>query len=66
MKGSNISEEIQNSKKAINVLGGNIKNIDEFCLPNSDITRNIIIIEKKTKTPSKFPRKPGVPSKEAL
>lgn len=66
MKGSNISEEIQNSKKAINVLGGNIKNIDEFCLPNSDIIRNIIIIEKKTKTPSKFPRKPGVPSKEPL
>ena len=66
MKGSNISEEIQNSKKAINVLGGNIRNIDEFCLPNSDIKRNIIIIEKKTKTPSKFPRKPGVPSKEPL
>lgn len=66
MKGSNISEEIQNSKKAINVLGGSIKNIDEFCLPNSDIKRNIIIIEKKTKTPSKFPRKPGVPSKEPL
>lgn len=66
MKGSNISDEVQNAKKAINVLGGNIQSIDEFFLPYSDIKRNIIVIDKKEKTPVKFPRKPGIPSKEPL
>ena len=66
MKGSNIEEEIQNSKKAIDVLDGKINSIDEFCLPCSDIKRNIILIDKKSKTPAKFPRKPGVPAKEPI
>ena len=37
MKGSEIEEELNNSKKAIKVLGGKILKVDEFTLPNSDI-----------------------------
>lgn len=66
MKGSNIEEEIINSKKAIEILGGKIETIKEFILPNSDIKRNIIIIRKVSKTPNKYPRKPGTPSKEPI
>lgn len=66
MKGSDILEEYGESKKAIQTLGGNIKSIDKFTLPKSDINRNIIIIEKKNITPSRYPRKPGIPSKEPL
>lgn len=66
MKGSEIEEELNNSKKAIDVLGGKILKVDEFTLPNSDIKRNIIIIKKQGKTPSKYPRKPGTPAKEPI
>ncbi len=66
MKGSNIEEEIENSQKAIQVLGGKIEKIEEFTLPNSDIKRNIILIKKIYQTPSKYPRKPGTPSKEPI
>lgn len=66
MKGSNIEEEIENSQKAIQVLGGKIEKIEEFMLPNSDIKRNIIIIKKIHQTPGKYPRKPGTPSKEPI
>lgn len=66
MKGSNIEEEIVNSKKAIEILGGKIETIKEFTLPNSDIKRNIIMIRKVSKTPNKYPRKPGTPSKEPI
>lgn len=66
MKGSEIKEEIEKSRKAISVLGGNINKIDFFELPQSDIKRNLIIIEKEKSTPAKFPRKPGVPSKEPI
>ncbi len=66
MKGPEIKEEIEASKKAIQVLGGKIENIEEFCLPNSDIKRNIIIIRKINSTPNKYPRKPGTPAKEPI
>ena len=66
MKGSNVEEEITSGKKAINVLGGKIEMVDEFVLPDSDISRNIIVLSKVKNTPSRFPRKAGVPSKEPL
>ena len=46
MKGNDINEEINKSQNAINILGGKIEKIDKFTLPNSDIGRNIIIINK--------------------
>ena len=66
MKGSNVEEEIENSKNAINILGGKIEKVESFELPNSNISRNIIIIKKLKETPIKYPRKPGIPSKEPL
>lgn len=66
MKGPNIEEEIQESKKAILVLGGKIEEIKNFQLPKSDIDRNIVIIRKIKSTPLKYPRKPGMPSKEPI
>ena len=66
MKGNDVKEEIKDSEKAINVLGGKIDKVDYFELPNSDISRNVIIIDKIKNTPSKYPRKAGMPSKEPL
>lgn len=65
MKGSNI-EEVENAKNALEILGGKIEKIEEITLPNSDIKRNIIIVEKVKNTPLKYPRKPGTPSKEPI
>lgn len=66
MKGSNVNEEIENSKKAISMLGGKIETIEEFCLPRTDMVRNIIVITKVNNTPAKYPRKAGTPSKEPI
>ena len=66
MKGSNVQEEIENSKKALDVLGGKIEKVEELILPNSDITRNIIIVKKIKNTPNKYPRKAGMASKEPI
>jgi len=65
MKGSSI-EEIEASKKALEILGGDIERVDEISLPFSDIKRNIIIIKKLRQTPTKYPRKAGKPAKEPL
>lgn len=66
MKGSDVEEEIEESKIAIKTLGGKIDDIDKFKLPKSDINRNIIIVRKVEKTDKKYPRKPGTPSKEPI
>ena len=65
MKGSNI-EEIENSKKALDILGGEIETIEELELPSSDIKRNIIIVKKVKKTPNEYPRKAGIPVKKPI
>ena len=66
MKGSLIEEELELSKNAIKILGGKVEKVDEFNLPNSDISRNIILINKIKETPNKYPRKAGEPSKKPL
>lgn len=66
MKGPNVTEELNSAKNAIKELGGELEKIDNFMLPNSDIERNIIIVRKKSKINVKYPRKPGMPSKEPI
>ena len=66
MKGGNVDEELSNSTRALEVLGGKIEKIESFELPNSDIKRNVIIIEKIKATPKIYPRKAGTPSKKPI
>lgn len=66
MKGANVEEEILDAKKAVQILGGRIEKVDEFLLADTDMKRNIIVIEKENGTPGKYPRKAGVPAKEPL
>jgi len=63
MKGAAANEEIENGKYALEVLGGNLKEMSTFQLPFEESERNILLIEKKRKTPKKYPRKPGTPNK---
>ena len=65
MKGSNI-DEVENSKRALEILGGKIEKIETIKLPESDISRNIIIVRKVKNTPVKYPRKAGIPAKQPL
>ena len=66
MKGSSIEEEVKDAEYAIKELGGRITSIEKFNLPGTDMGRNIIIIEKVKQTPSKYPRKAGMPAKQPL
>ena len=66
MKGSIIEDEIKQSENAFKILGTKKKLIEKFELPNSDMERNIIILDKIKNTPSKYPRKAGIPTKEPI
>lgn len=65
-KSERISEEIKAAEKAISILGGQVNKQIEFTLPDSDIYRNLFVIQKIKATSCKFPRKAGLPSKEPL
>ena len=66
MKGREVEQELQEAKNAINILGGKIVDKVEFQLLDNDINRSIIFISKVKSTPSRYPRKPGTPSKEPI
>ncbi len=66
MKGPEITEELEESKRAIEILGGRIEKVEELILPESDIKRNIVVINKIVQTPNKYPRKSGTPLKNPL
>ena len=61
-----MDEEIAQSKRAVYVLGGEIEKVEKFNLPESDMERALVIVEKKRSTPKKYPRKAGMPTKEPL
>ncbi len=63
MKGNNADTEINEAKKAIKELGGDIVNIEKIILPEFNLERNIVIIKKVKQTPNKYPRRPGTPQK---
>ena len=66
MKGPDVEEELRSSKKAIELLGGNIVETKLVTLPQSDIVHSLIVIEKMGQTPQKYPRGGGKPKKSPL
>lgn len=65
-KSGDITEEINQSGSAITKLGGKLKKPILFTLPETDISRSFLIINKIKSTPKAYPRKAGTPSKEPL
>lgn len=65
-KSEKVSEELRSAENAISLLGGKAEKQVEFTLPDSDIYRNLLIVNKFQSTPSKYPRKAGLPGKEPL
>lgn len=60
-KGGDVGEEAEEASKAIQVLGGKIKEIKHINLPNNLGERTLIIIEKIKNTPLKYPRNKNLP-----
>lgn len=65
MKGPNYKEELEDARKAIEVLGGEYQFIEELNV-DEELERNIIIIKKVKETPKKYPRGQGKPLKEPI
>lgn len=65
-KSEKVPEELAKANNAVTLLGGKVIGQIDYRLPNSDIYRNLVLIQKEKDTPKKYPRKAGLPSKEPL
>ena len=65
-KSGSSEEEIGKSQRAISLLSGRLKKVEEFTLPDSDISRCFVMVEKVKETKGKYPRKAGMPGKDPL
>ncbi|MDD6793973.1 MAG: 16S rRNA (guanine(527)-N(7))-methyltransferase RsmG [Clostridiaceae bacterium] len=66
LKGPAIEEELANSKNALGVLGGKLKDVIEVEIEGTDLKHNIVIVDKVKECPSSYPRKAGIVTKKPL
>lgn len=66
LKGPKVEEEMAEGKKALDVLGGKVKEIIPVSIPNSDIKHSLVIISKIKHTPPRYPRKAGTAAKSPI
>lgn len=68
MKGILDTQEVEAGKKAARLLGAEISEVIEvpFLPELPDKRRNLVILRKLAETPSRYPRKNGVPRKKPL
>ncbi len=66
LKGKDGENELENAKKAMEILNIKLKEKFEYILPGTDNQRKIYVFEKKNFTPGKYPRQAGKPTKNPL
>ncbi|MDP3058756.1 MAG: 16S rRNA (guanine(527)-N(7))-methyltransferase RsmG, partial [bacterium] len=66
MKGPGAEDEMAKSNGALARLGGEVYRSHSWCLPGIGERRTIVVIRKKTKTPSGYPRRGNLPREKPL
>ncbi len=56
LKGPAVEDEIKEATKAIEILGGKLREIKEITIEGLDYKHNLVIIEKIKNTPKSYPR----------
>lgn len=66
MKGESGPAEAHSAERALNVLGGHLRQLFPVTLPGVAEERYLVVIDKVAATPKGYPRKVGVPAKRPL
>jgi 16S rRNA (guanine527-N7)-methyltransferase len=65
-KKGDTTSEIKLADKAINLLGGKLREVKGIYLEEFADKRQLVIIDKILPTPQQYPRRPGIPAKRPL
>jgi 16S rRNA (guanine527-N7)-methyltransferase len=66
LKKGDIAVEVSQAQKAIDVMGGRLREIKPVTLAEFDDNRCLVIIDKVKSTPAPYPRRAGLPEKRPL
>lgn len=66
LKGQKLDEELEQGRKAIQILGGQLEEVVHTGVPFTDLDHKIAKIKKVKSTSTKYPRKAGEPTKSPL
>ena len=66
LKGPKAEDELENSKKALQVLGGKLIDEEELTLPDTNEERTLVLVKKVKLTPKKYPRQAGTPRRKPI
>ncbi|WP_261701637.1 16S rRNA (guanine(527)-N(7))-methyltransferase RsmG [Staphylococcus equorum] len=66
LKSSKGEEELEEARFGLGILGGKVRETISYELPEEAGERQMILIDKRSQTPKKYPRKPGTPNKSPL
>ena len=56
MKSVDSDAELEEAKKAIAILGGQVTDVKDYVIPGTEVTHRVIFIQKMKETPKKYPR----------
>lgn len=65
-KGADVAEEVRAAARAIALLGGRLRRVVPLDLSPLLSPRSLVVLDKVSATPGKYPRRPGVPAKKPL
>jgi 16S rRNA (guanine527-N7)-methyltransferase len=65
-KKGTIDEEISRAGRAIELLGGNLREVKKVALAHLPNERHLVVIDKLSPTPEQYPRRPGLPANRPL
>jgi len=65
-KKGDIKSELSQAAYAIGVLGGKLREVKRIDLAEFSDERYLVVIDKVSPTPPKYPRRPGIPAKRPL
>ena len=66
LKGSDVEDEMKSAQNAVREIGLKYKDIYKYSLQEEMGSRSLLVYEKVSKTPDRYPRKAGTPSKYPL
>lgn len=65
-RGQHADAEVKAAHKVIEILGGTMRKISPYHLPGHPLTFHLVVIEKTGPTPTRFPRREGLPKHQPL
>ena len=65
-KSDDCRDEVAQAGNAIKILGGDAPEVVKFTIPDTDITRSFVCVDKIRNSLTKYPRKAGLQTKEPI